>query len=549
MASLSPFTSILGVKNARHLLRRSTFSYTKALVDQLSVLTADQALTFLTQTTPYTISLPYDPSPVASPDGFWTESTALPNTFQNQQRKAIIVSGWWWYNAINSPNLQYKLSHFLSTCFTIQKNGGSGTSTEFYDHVRLLLFYAYGSYKSLAKKMTLDNAMLRYLDNTDNNKNAPNENYAREFLELFTIGKGEQIGPGNYTNYTEADIVQAAKVLTGFKRLANRTNIDPETNLPSGVALFNQHETAQKVFSGAFNNTVIVGATNAAAMHIELQQFIDMVFNQTATSKNIVRKIYRYFVKANITDEVENEIITPLAIDLKNNGYQVLPIVNTLLKSQHFYDLDDDNPNNETIGAIIKSPIQQLGEICKFLHADFPNFSTQAAEFWLGFWVNFAHNVYTVGANMPPFDPDSVAGHPAYFQAPNFDKDWISATTIIARYRIGESLLDGLNRITSNNNIFAKINISQVIKNNNIVSDAYDPNILCAELMKALFAQEPDLDRINYFKNTFLLQGFMDYNWFTAWEGYINTNNNSVVEPRLKLLVSNILKSPEAQMF
>ena len=57
--------------------------------------------------------------------------------------------------------------------------------------------------------------MLIYLNNTSNTKSAPNENYAREFLELFTIGKGPQIEAGNYTTFTEVDVVQAARVLTG----------------------------------------------------------------------------------------------------------------------------------------------------------------------------------------------------------------------------------------------------------------------------------------------------------------------------------------------
>ena len=64
------------------------------------------------------------------------------------------------------------MSHFLSTRFTVEKNNGAGTSTEFYDHIRLLLYYAYGNYKTLAKKITLDNSMLLYLNNTTNNKNS-----------------------------------------------------------------------------------------------------------------------------------------------------------------------------------------------------------------------------------------------------------------------------------------------------------------------------------------------------------------------------------------
>ena len=88
----------------------------------------------------------------------------------------------------------------------------------FYDYLRLLNFYALGNIKTFAKKITLDNAMLRYLDNTENNATNPNENYAREFLELFTILKGPQVSDENYTNYTEIDIQQAAKVFTGFKK-------------------------------------------------------------------------------------------------------------------------------------------------------------------------------------------------------------------------------------------------------------------------------------------------------------------------------------------
>ena len=102
---------------------------------------------------------------------------------------------------------------------------------------------------NLRKKMTMDNLMLIYLNNTTNNKNSPNENYAREFFELFTIGKGPQIGPGDYTNYTEDDVITAAKLLTGFKSSARGTVIDPDTGLSTGRTVFNQHDTSDKTFS------------------------------------------------------------------------------------------------------------------------------------------------------------------------------------------------------------------------------------------------------------------------------------------------------------
>jgi uncharacterized protein (DUF1800 family) len=549
MASLNPNTNALGTAFAKHLLKRATFSYTKPLVDQFAALTPQQALDLLLQDSPLLLQTPYDPLPTAAPDGFWTESTALPSTFNSQARKASLISGWWWYNAINTPTLKYKLSHFLTTRFTVEKSNGAGTSTEFYDHVRLHLFYAFGNYKTLAKKITLDNSMLLYLNNTANNKNSPNENYAREFLELFTIGKGPQIAPGNYTNYTEADIVEAARVLTGFKRKNDRSVIDPVTGIPKGYNVFTQHNLNPKVFSSAFNNTTINAATSDILMDVELNDFVEMVFNQMATAKNVCRKLYIYFVKGNITPEVETDIITPLAQLLYNSNYELVPTVRKLLESQHFYDLDDSNAADETIGAIIKSPLQQVSEICTYLQATIPNPTTDPLNFYNQFWHKFVHDTFLTGSNMILFDPENVAGHLAYYQAPEFDRSWISSSTLIARYRLGESLLDGFNRISGNANTAAKINISTVIQNGGLISDASDPVALTTELCNAIFAQNPDADRVAYFMNSFLLQGSVNYYWTDAWNTYLSSANNSVVEPRLKLLLSKLLSSPESQIF
>ncbi len=421
----------------------------------------------------------------------------------------------------------------------------------FYDHIRLLLFYSTnGNYKELAKKMTLDYAMLYYLNNTSNSKTAPNENYAREFLELFTIGKGPQIAAGNYTNYTEADIVQAARVLTGFRVKSDRSVIDTTTGIPKGYNVFSSHDTTSaKVFSSAFGNKSIASATNANSMDTELNAFVEMVFNQQATAKNICRKMYIYFVKGTITAKVETDIITPLALDLYNNGYTILPVLRRLLTSQHFYDLDDSDATDETIGGIIKSPLQQISEIVTYLKATIPDPTTNSYEFYINFWNNFGHDTFLTGANMTLFDPDNVAGHLAYYQAPDFDKAWISSSTLIAKYRLGESLLDGYNRISGNASIKAKINISDVIKSGNLISNASDAFTLTTELCNALFAQVPDSDRINYFMNSFLLQGLATSFWTTAWDSYLSDGKNSVVEPRLKLLVTKILSAPESQLF
>lgn len=551
MTSLNPNTTVLGLKNAKHLLRRATFVYTKALIDQYSKLTPNQALDLLLADNPLTLDLPYDPLPTTAPDGFWTESENLATSFNNQYGKSISVSGWWWYNAINSPTLKFKLSHFLSTRFTvIKKEEFFVSATYFYDYIRLLLFYSFGNYKKLAKKMTLNNAMLYFLNNSSNVKTSPNENYAREFLELFTIGKGAQIAPGNYTNYTESDVVQSARILTGFKVKADRSVIDSETGIPKGYNNFSDHNTSSKTFSSAFDNKIITSANDAASMDTELDSYIEMVFSKPATAQNICRKIYTYFVRSTISAETENDIITPLAQDLYNNGYEIVPIIRKLLESQHFYDLDDSNPNDENIGGIIKSPLQQLTETCTYLQAAIPDPNTSPFNFYKVFWWNFINDNFFIRSNMVLFEPETVAGHSAYYQAPDFDKAWISSSTLIARYRLGESLLNGTNRISSdNNNIITKIYISEVIKNSGIISNPSDPFVLTSELCDALFAQQADTNRINYFMNSFLLQGFTNYYWTEAWSNFIDTNIDTVVESRLKLLVTKILRAPESQMF
>src|SRR5690606_35138059 len=116
----------------------------------------------------------------------------------------------------------------------------------------------------LAKKICFDNAMLMFLDGRYNRVGAPNENFAREFFELYTIGKGPQIGSQDYTTYTEQDVREAARIFSGF--LADhtfQTNIDQETGLPYGKIPVNKkgkptlHDFGVKQFSARFDNKQI----------------------------------------------------------------------------------------------------------------------------------------------------------------------------------------------------------------------------------------------------------------------------------------------------
>lgn len=546
MASLNPLSTTLDLRKAKHLLRRATFNFSKEQLETFIGMSATNAVNSLTSISANILSEPYDPQPTSSPDGYWTSSSELPNAFDGQGRKRSHITAWWWYNAINEVSLKHKLSFFLHTSFTVGKDSGVGAATYFYDHIRLLDFYAFGNIKTLAKKITLDNGMLDYLDNTQNNKNNPNENYAREFLELFTILKGEQIGEGNYTNYTEIDIQQAAKIFSGFKKRTNRSDIDQDTSLPMGYANANQHDSNDKTFSNTFSNKIITGRNTSTGMFDELNDFVEMIFEQQETAKAYCRKLYRYFVKSHWNEIVETDIITPLSKILIDNNYEILPVVKTLLSSEHFYDADDDNDTDNIIGAIIKSPLQQLSEICSMFNVTLPNPNTNALRYYRDFFQRFIHNTYFKAAGMEFYNPDSVAGYPAYYQEPDFDRNWFSSNTLIGRYKLIESLIIGRNSISSNSNIYAQLDSVLFVKNK--ITNASDPNLLVLEMADLLYPESINTDRVNYFKSFLVDEGFPDYYWTGVWLQYINDNVDTTIRTRLNALIIAMVNAAEFQL-
>ena len=545
MASLNPLSTTLDLRKAKHLLRRATFKFNKEQLNAFVGMSATAAVNSLTTASANTLTEPYDPLPTESPDGFWTSSSELPNSFDGQGRKRAHVAAWWWHNAMQQTTLKHKLSFFLHSSFPVGKDSGVGAPTYFFDHINFLDFYAFGNLKTVAKKITLDNGMLDYLDNTQNNKNNPNENYAREYLELHTILKGKQIGPENYTNYTELDIQQAAKVFSGFKKRADRSDIDPDTNIPMGYININQHDTNDKTFSSAFGNQTITGRETAEGIFEELDDFVEMVFAQPETAKAYCRKLYRYFVRSEWSEEVETDIIIPLAQLLMDGDYEILPVVTTLLSSEHFYDADDSDPTDNIIGSIIKSPLQLLSEVCSIFELEYPDPNTNALHFYVNFFLRFIHNRYFPAAGMEFYNPDSVAGYQAYYQEPGLDRNWFSSNTLIGRYKLIESLIEGRNTI-SGGNIYAQLDTVAFVKNK--IVNASDPNLLVTEITDLLYPESIDADRILYFKRFLVDEGFPDYYWTNVWSQYLNDNDDTTVRTRLNSLIVAMVNAAEFQL-
>jgi len=545
MASLSPKTDVLGYYKAAHLLRRATFKVTKSMINTYATKTPQQALDDLFVFT--------NPSPTRPLNNLgetyyptYNETTVTDSINTGDGNRTTYEIYWWLYNAVNAPTIQYKLTNWLHILFIVDDESSPWM---FYDYLELLRYQSNGSIKDLAIRMTRDNRMLYYLDNRLNTKNSPNQNYGREFLELFTILKGEQIAAGNYTNYTETDVQQAARVFTGFTtnnttngKTTRITNVDPVTQIPRGIINVANHDTGNKTFSSAFGNAVIIGGTTEATIQQELVNFVTMVFNQPETAKNYCRKIYRYFIGRTITPTIETNIITPLATIMMDNNYDIVPVIKELLRSQHFYDEDDTISGDQTIGALVKSPMDLMLQMFTNFEIAMPNYATNPSSIH----SFMSSRVYSpsYNASLPIFQPLSVNGYTGYSDGPNYDKNWITTGALRIRYT---SSIDALISGYTYNGFLYKLVTATFVRYSGNFSNPANADTLLQDFYDLLFVATPQGDRHTYFKNS-LLNGLSLINWQNEWNNYISTNNAASVKIALDRLVKALVKSPEYQV-
>lgn len=222
---------------------------------------------------------------------------------------------YWWADrmvASNSP-LKEKMALFWHGHYAINES-------KVRDYRKLLnelkIFHELGTgnFRDLMVAIAQDPAMLSFLDAGVNVKGAPNENFAREIMELFTMGVG---------NYTEADIREAARAFTGW----NYVDLDFVINE-------DKHDDGPKVFLGRAGN-------------FDGVEVIDIIMDQPATAEYIAGKIYRFFVR----QELDTELQTELGNIFRKGDYEVAPLLEAIFMSKDFYSA-------ASVGTQIKSPIQ-----------------------------------------------------------------------------------------------------------------------------------------------------------------------------------------------
>lgn len=293
-----------------------------------------------------------------------------------KQREAVkTLNIYWLKEMVASPaQLREKMAFFWHGHFA------SRNQNIFYNQLLLhtIRQNALGDFATLLKEVSHSASMLYFLNNQQNRKGRPNENFAREVMELFTLGRG---------NYTENDIKEAARAFTGWTANAR------------GEFIFrkNFHDDGTKQFMGKKGN-------------FDGDDILNMLLNNKQTARYITQKIYRFFVN----DKIDEKITEDLAGKFYKSNYNIGKLMEEIFTSDWFY-------NEKNIGAKIKSPIELLAGIQRMVPMQLDNDNAlMQLQRLLGQQLLY---------------PPNVAGWPG-------GKSWIDSSTLMTRMRIPQMFND-----------------------------------------------------------------------------------------------------------
>ncbi|MEE2718657.1 MAG: DUF1800 domain-containing protein [Planctomycetota bacterium] len=302
------------------------------------------------------------------------------------RRQLTEIQDWWLQRMIETPTpMLEKLVLFWHGHFA---TGYRPVEDSYHMFLQNQLFRsrAAGNFKNdLVRGIIRDPAMIKYLNNNQNNRRSPNENLARELMELFTLGEGR--------GYTERDIKEGARALTGY-------------TFQDDVFRFNarNHDTEAKTIFGRSGNW-------------DGDDFIELIFTRPDSARFITEKLYRYFVNdapGGFTRS-QDAVIRKLAQTLVRSGWELRPLLRQMLLSEHFYD-------PENIGACIKSPTQLVVQGIRSLRTPARDLRT----------LNTACGY--MGQSL--MNPPSVKGWEG-------GRKWINTSTLFIRQNISLYLLTG----------------------------------------------------------------------------------------------------------
>lgn len=393
-------------KCARHLLNRAGFGATPLQVDALVAMGPEGAVDYL-------LNFEAVPSGAISPTLFDhnirrpptdEEKSAVQMARRNNDENALAdfqrmrnerdgldrkqaqeVQKWWLGRMIETGRpFEEKMTlfwhgHFATGYRTIED------SFHMFQQNQLFRKYATGNFAQLVGAVLRDPAMLKYLDNDDSKKGKPNENLARELMELFVLGEGNA--------YTENDIKEGARALTGYTFEDDSFHFNPS-----------QHDEGPKT---------ILGQTGAW----DGDDFARLILSRKESSEFLCGKFYRFFVNdgPGMPNEKMKVVTAALAGELRKKQYEMKPMLKMLFRSQHFYDAAN-------MGATIKSPVQLAVQTIRELGVPPRDLST----------LNSATDLMGQSLFMPP----NVKGWEC-------GQTWINTSTLFVRQNLAVYLITG----------------------------------------------------------------------------------------------------------
>ncbi len=302
-----------------------------------------------------------------------------------QPAQPFLLPGWWLYCMIYTGHpLREKMTLFWHNHFaTSIAKVGSGTLM--FEQNKLLRTHALGKFGPFLLAMSKDPAMLRWLDSNSNIKSHPNENYAREVMELFSLGVG---------HYTEHDIREAARAFTGWHMDGEKFEFNAQ-----------EHDYGSKT---------VLGRTGK----LDGSDIIDVLLEQPACAEFLVRKLYAFLISE--TQSPSPAFLEPLCEQLRRSDYDIGLLVRTMLSSRHFF-------SDYAFRQRIKSPAEFVVGAVRAV-ADFkdPNLNIPPQA--------LATKLDTMGQAL--FAPPNVKGWPGA-------QAWLNTSTILARENFGQALAMG----------------------------------------------------------------------------------------------------------